>query len=177
MADEELKINITVNGDKAKKSLDGLKDSTKNLSSSFMKIVPGGSAISSALKNVGELAEQVGTKFGMSAEAAASMGAQIAALGPVAVAVGAALALLAAEVVAVAAAVKLVAKAAPLETIAVGFDMTAARAGVMGDEVMAAMQKASGGMLSMQTLMTKFNDAAQLVSPQFAVASVPQEVG
>jgi len=184
MADEELIVKITVQGDKkaqealnkTKDSSEKLSDSSKTLASStsklgdaFMKMVPGGSALSSKLKDVGGFAEQLGLKFGMSSEAAAGLSSTIAALGPVAIAAAAALAAITAAAIALGAAIKLAVEAAPLESIQLGFDVTAARAGAMGDEVLAAMQKASGGMVSMEDLMRKFNDASMLVSPDFAL--------
>lgn len=63
---------------------------------------------------------------------------------------------------------KLAIDAAPLQTVADAFDGVAESAGIGGDEMLAAMQKGSAGMISQRDLMLSFNKAAQLVSTDFA---------
>ena len=91
-------------------------------------------------------------------------------LGTVAKVSAAALLGVAAAVGVVSAAVaKLAIDAAPLENIEAAFDALAESAGRAGEEVLAGMQEASGGMITARDLMLSFNKAAQLVSPQFAL--------
>jgi phage-related protein len=64
---------------------------------------------------------------------------------------------------------KLAVDAAPLENVRAAFEGLAKSAGKSGDEMLAALQKASGGMISQIDLMKSFNLAAQLVGQDFAV--------
>ena len=64
---------------------------------------------------------------------------------------------------------KLALDAAPLENIQLSFENLAGSAGFMGDEMLAALEKSSSGMISQRDLMESFNSAAQLVSKDFAV--------
>lgn len=64
---------------------------------------------------------------------------------------------------------KLAVSAAPVESISAAFDGLATSAGVGGDAMLDALQKGSAGMVSQRDLMMQFNQAAQLVSKDFAV--------
>jgi len=64
---------------------------------------------------------------------------------------------------------RLAVDAAPIANIRDAFDGLADSAGRSGDEILAALQKASGGMVAQRDLMQSFNLAAQLVSEDFAV--------
>ncbi len=64
---------------------------------------------------------------------------------------------------------KLAADAAPLQGVMVAFDGIAAAAGKSGDEMLAALRQASGGMITNRDLMLQFNKASALVSKDFAV--------
>jgi len=59
-------------------------------------------------------------------------------------------------------------EAAKLGGVAAGFGNFAAQTEAGAQAMLAALQSASAGMISTETLMTKFNDAAALVSVQFA---------
>lgn len=59
--------------------------------------------------------------------------------------------------------------AAPVEGISQAFDGLAESAGHGADEMLAALQRGSAGMISQRDLMMSFNQAAQLVSTDFAV--------
>jgi len=63
---------------------------------------------------------------------------------------------------------KITIDAAPVEGIAAAFDGLAKSAGVGTDEMLAAMERGSSGMISQRDLMTSFNKAANLVSVDFA---------
>ncbi len=84
-----------------------------------------------------------------------------AALGGIGLATGAAAGLGAAMV-------KLAADAAPLQTVRESFEGLAQSAGKSGEEMLAALQRGSSGMIAQRDLMLSFNKAAQLVSTDFA---------
>lgn len=63
---------------------------------------------------------------------------------------------------------KLATDAAPLANVEAAFDGIAAASGKSGDEVLAAMEKGSAGMISQRDLMLSYNKASQLVSKDFA---------
>ena len=63
---------------------------------------------------------------------------------------------------------KLVADAAPLETVRDSFAGLAEAAGSSQQEMLAALERGSAGMISQRDLMLQFNKAAQLVSTDFA---------
>lgn len=65
---------------------------------------------------------------------------------------------------------KLAKEAAPLEGITAAFNGIAESAGTTGDAMLAAMQKGSSGMIANRDLMASYNQAAQLVSVEFANA-------
>lgn len=58
--------------------------------------------------------------------------------------------------------------AAPVEGIQAAFYGVAEAAGVAGDDMLAALQEGSSGMISQRDLMQSFNKAASLVSADFA---------
>lgn len=58
--------------------------------------------------------------------------------------------------------------AAQIEGLKNAFESLAGQAGTTGDEMLAAMQKGSGGTVAARDLMTSFNKAASLVSVEFA---------
>jgi hypothetical protein len=64
---------------------------------------------------------------------------------------------------------KLAIDAAPIEGISKSFEGLAESAGYGADEMLAALEKGSTGMIAQTDLMTSFNKAAQLVSTDFAV--------
>ncbi len=64
---------------------------------------------------------------------------------------------------------KLAVDAAPLEDIRKAFAGFAESAGVNADEMIAALERGSSGMVSQRDLMLSFNKAAQLVGRDFAV--------
>ncbi len=64
---------------------------------------------------------------------------------------------------------KLAIDAAPLQDIRAAFEGLAGSAGKSAEEMLAALERASGGMISQRDLMLVFNKAAQLVSADFAV--------
>ncbi len=64
---------------------------------------------------------------------------------------------------------KLAIDAAPLQDIRAAFEGLAGSAGKSADEMLTALEKSSGGMISQRDLMLSFNKAAQLVSTDFAV--------
>lgn len=64
---------------------------------------------------------------------------------------------------------KLAIDAAPLANIQNAFAGIAESAGVGADEMLAALQRGSAGMVSQRDLMMSFNQAAQLVGTDFAV--------
>lgn len=66
------------------------------------------------------------------------------------------------------AAAKLAIDAAPLEQVEAAFEGLAESAGRGKDEMLAALQESSAGMISNRDLMLSFNEAAQLVSVDFA---------
>jgi cell pole-organizing protein PopZ len=63
---------------------------------------------------------------------------------------------------------KLASDAAPLEGIEKSFDGLAESVGKSGDELIQSLEEGSLGMINQRDLMTSFNDAAQLVSTDFA---------
>jgi len=170
MGDEELRVKITVQGgDKAKAALDATDTSSKTLTKTFSNLIPGVKDATGKIDGLAKMTGELGPQLGLSAEASAGLASQMAALAPVIGAVVVAVGVAVAALAGLKAAIDLAVEAAPLESIQLGFDVTAARAGAMGDEVLAAMQKASGGMIGMEDLMRKFNDASMLVSPDFAL--------
>jgi len=64
---------------------------------------------------------------------------------------------------------KLAVDAAPLESVRGAFVGLAESAGVGADEMLAALERGSAGMVSQRDLMLSFNRAAQLVGEDFAV--------
>lgn len=64
---------------------------------------------------------------------------------------------------------KLAIDAAPLEQIQSAFTGLAESAGASSDQMLAALQESSAGMVSQRDLMLSFNKAAQLVGTDFAV--------
>lgn len=66
------------------------------------------------------------------------------------------------------AAVKLAMDAAPLQGVQMAFEGLAESAGKGADEMLAALQKGSAGMVTNRDLMMSFNKAAQLVGKDFA---------
>jgi len=64
---------------------------------------------------------------------------------------------------------KLAIDAAPVEGLSQAFEGLAESAGIGADEMMAALRRGSAGMVSQRDLMMSFNQAAQLVSTDFAV--------
>jgi phage-related protein len=64
---------------------------------------------------------------------------------------------------------KITIDAAPVEGISMAFEGLAESAGVGADEMLAALQRGSAGMISQRDLMMSFNKAAQLVGKDFAV--------
>lgn len=75
----------------------------------------------------------------------------------------------AAGAAAIAAAAKWTIDAAPVEGLSQAFDGLAESAGVGADDMLAALQRGSAGMIAQRDLMQSFNKAAQLVSTDFAV--------
>jgi len=71
---------------------------------------------------------------------------------------------------------KLAADAAPLAGVRTAFEATSERIGKSGDEMLAALQKASGGMIDNRRLMLEFNKSAALISDDFA-ARLPDAFG
>jgi len=71
---------------------------------------------------------------------------------------------------------KLAADAAPLESIGKAFAGLAESAGSGADDMLAALKKGSAGMVSNRDLMMSFNQAAQLVSTDFA-KQLPEAMG
>jgi len=71
---------------------------------------------------------------------------------------------------------KLALDAAPLEGIEAAFAGLAESAGVGADDMLAAMKKGSAGMVAQRDLMLSFNQAAQLVSTDFA-KELPDAMG
>ena len=70
---------------------------------------------------------------------------------------------------AIATAAKWTVDAAPVEGLSQAFDGLSESAGIGADEMMAALQEGSSGMIAQRDLMMSFNKAAQLVSTDFAV--------
>jgi len=66
-------------------------------------------------------------------------------------------------------AIKMAIDAAPLQTVQASFDGLATAAGSGMDEMLAALQKGSSGMIANRDLMMSFNKASQLISKDFAV--------
>lgn len=64
---------------------------------------------------------------------------------------------------------KITVDAAPVEGVSQAFDGLAESSGRGADEMLAALKKGSAGMISNRDLMMSFNQAAQLVSTDFAV--------
>ena len=64
---------------------------------------------------------------------------------------------------------KITVDAAPVEGLADSFEGLAESAGYGADEMLAALQRGSSGMISQRDLMMSFNKAASLVSTDFAV--------
>lgn len=58
--------------------------------------------------------------------------------------------------------------AAGMQNVQAAFDGIAAASGKSGDEVLAALEKGSAGMISQRDLMLSYNKASQLVSKDFA---------
>lgn len=166
---EKLEVIITGDGKGAVKAIDGVSKSTKGLEGAFKLLSPSASNTTSNVQTLAKGFADLGPKLGVSAEATAAISTQMAALAPAIGAVVVAVGVAAAAFVGLKTAIDLAVAAAPLENIQLGFDITAARAEAMGDDVLEAMQKASGGMVSMEKLMLKFNDASMLVSPDFAL--------
>lgn len=65
--------------------------------------------------------------------------------------------------------VKLASDAAPLVNVKAAFEGVAEAAGTSGEAMLAAFDKATGGMVSHEDAMKSFNKAASLVSKDFAV--------
>ena len=63
---------------------------------------------------------------------------------------------------------KMAIDAAPVESLSTAFDGLAESAGVGADEMLAALKRGSAGMVAQRDLMTSFNQAASLVSLDFA---------
>lgn len=72
--------------------------------------------------------------------------------------------------------IKLTINAASLSQVRAAFDGIAQSAGTSGDAMLESLKKASGGMVDTQTLMQNFNNAAQLVSTDFA-KKLPSAMG
>ena len=71
---------------------------------------------------------------------------------------------------------KLAIDAAPLENIEAAFTGLAESAGVGSTEMLRALEESSAGMIAQRDLMTSFNEAAQLVSVDFAT-KLPDAMG
>jgi hypothetical protein len=170
MGDEELRVKITVQGgEQAKKALDSATTSSKTLTKTFSNLIPGVKDATSKIDDLAGITKELGPTIGISAEASAGLATQMAALAPVIGAVVVAIGVAVAALAGLKTAIDLAVDAAPLESIQLGFDLSAKRATAMGDDVLAAMQKASGGTIEAEALMKKFNDASMLVSPDFAL--------
>ena len=63
----------------------------------------------------------------------------------------------------------LVVAAAPLQNVSAAFDGIAQSAGKSGTEMLSALEQGSAGMIAQRDLMMSFNNAAMLVSEDFAV--------
>jgi hypothetical protein len=66
--------------------------------------------------------------------------------------------------------------AAGLEQVRAAFTGIAESAGVSADEMLAALRRSTGGMVTQRDLMLSFNRAAQLISTDFAVR-LPEAMG
>jgi phage-related protein len=71
---------------------------------------------------------------------------------------------------------KLAVVAAPLQGVSAAFEGLAESANIGADEMLAALEAGSAGMISQRDLMTSFNKAAQLVSVDFA-QTLPDAMG
>jgi len=86
MADEELKVKITVEGgDKAKDAVDGLSKSSSGLAGELTKLIPGASQATNSLTNMGGIVKTLAPTLGVSTEAAAGLSTSLIAMaGPIA---------------------------------------------------------------------------------------------
>jgi hypothetical protein len=168
--EEELRVKITVaGGDKAKAAIDGVSKSTTTAGQAFTKLIPHGTQVTSTIesltKKMGDLAPSMGVSSETVGMLSTGLSAAVPAIAAVTVAVGSVtLAFKSLQSIA-----QLMVETAPLEGIANSFYGMADAAGVMGDEVLKGMQEASGGTIEATKLMTNFNLASQLVSPNFAL--------
>jgi len=81
MADEELKVKITVEGgDKAKDAVDGMSKSTTGLTSVLTQLIPGASSTTRALEGMGGTVKALAPTMGVSAEAAAGLSTSLVAM-------------------------------------------------------------------------------------------------
>lgn len=145
-----------------------------NLAASLGKMIPATSGIGKALSGLGstmsgafaKVGPAVGAMGGLIKGAAA---AAVAAIGTVAAAATVAVGVVAGVFAGMfAAALNFAKAAAPVEGVRNAFMGLASTVQGGGDAMLAALQKASMGMVSSTDLMMQFNKASQLVSTQFA---------